>query len=186
VRRRLVNVATAIFALLALATVALAVAGRWRSDWINCSRIRPASPSRVACDEWIWWSVGGDACLVHRSYFFSDTVKLQGGWTWQTEPALPAPEMGFPAGPAWAGFGYEWAGPAHNVYREFRGSAAITFPLWAPVVLFAPLPGIRLYRRLRRKHRPGHCRCGYDLRATQGWCPECGTVPVPSPETSAR
>jgi hypothetical protein len=175
VRRVALNVAAVICALLALATAALAVGGHWRSDWINYCHVRPGPPSRVVCDDWVWWSVGGDACVAHKSYSYSDTVELGGGWTWQTEPASTPPPSDFPTDHSWGGFGYEWRPPARNMYREFRGSAAITFPLWAPAALLATLPGIRLYRRLRPKRPPGHCRrCGYDLRATPDRCPECG------------
>jgi hypothetical protein len=58
-------------------------------------------------------------------------------------------------------------------------------PLWAVAALFATPPAVRTARWLRRRRRArdarvGRCaRCGYDLRATPGRCPECGTVVAP-------
>ena len=51
---------------------------------------------------------------------------------------------------------------------------------WAvPLVVFAMPPAfaaLTLFRR-RRRRTAGLCReCGYDLRASQGRCPECGTA----------
>ena len=39
--------------------------------------------------------------------------------------------------------------------------------------------GVLLWRAGRRRVPPGHCRrCGYDLRASPGVCPACGTAVV--------
>ena len=58
-----------------------------------------------------------------------------------------------------------------------REETRITIPYWLIVVLtvLLPLNWLRLARRHR--HPPCDCPvCGYDLRATPGRCPECGTV----------
>lgn len=52
----------------------------------------------------------------------------------------------------------------------------IAFPYWFAVFWFMLLP-LHLLLKRRRHVSPGCCRkCGYDLRATPGRCPECGTA----------
>lgn len=59
------------------------------------------------------------------------------------------------------------------------------FPAWLAFAVTFALPAARIvpiYRTLRRRRLrdAGLCeRCGYDLRATTGRCPECGT-PAPA------
>jgi hypothetical protein len=73
--------------------------------------------------------------------------------------------------------------------RPPRGQArfgGVYFPHWLAACA-AGLPGIsvvtrRGVRRWRKRHRHGLCVCcGYDLRATPGRCPECGTIPAVPP-----
>jgi hypothetical protein len=52
-------------------------------------------------------------------------------------------------------------------------------PLWLPLLLTALLPSVWIrnrHRRLRRLRLARCPTCGYDLRATPGRCPECGTA----------
>lgn len=82
----------------------------------------------------------------------------------------------------WAGFAY--AAGRHASYTSVR---PMYFRLWVAPSWFLPLAfGIlpawwlpRRFRdgRARRRRARGQCgKCGYDVRATSGRCPECGTV----------
>jgi hypothetical protein len=71
-----------------------------------------------------------------------------------------------------------WTGPGFALWR--RG---VWVPLSWVAVTTGILPALRLTWRLRARRRlarAGLCpRCGYDLRATPGRCPECGAVLAP-------
>jgi hypothetical protein len=61
-----------------------------------------------------------------------------------------------------------------------RSLLILYVPFWFPVLITVPMPTYWAVRTLlqRRHSREGLCpSCGYDLRATPGRCPECGTVP---------
>jgi hypothetical protein len=71
----------------------------------------------------------------------------------------------------------------HAQFHDGMGGVddVVSFPAWIiGVVLLLPsalvLPGFLKRRRNRKRSRLGLClRCGYDLRFSQGVCPECGT-----------
>jgi hypothetical protein len=54
----------------------------------------------------------------------------------------------------------------------------IAIPYWAPFALLSLHPLARMLGTLHRARRRRQVRCvacGYDLRASPGRCPECGT-----------
>jgi hypothetical protein len=101
-------------------------------------------------------------------------------------PIVPPPAGMLPEPPGVRFLGFEWA---HGVYvPPIRYSAIYTdertvrvIPHWALVAATALFPGAWCLRRWhsRRRYGAGLCpSCGYDLRATLGRCPECGTLPA--------
>ena len=63
---------------------------------------------------------------------------------------------------------------------------ALAIPLWLVTAISAILPAIWLARWVHERDRKqiGHCKqCGYDLRASRDYCPECGAA-IPRQEPS--
>ena len=64
----------------------------------------------------------------------------------------------------------------------------VIVPHWFLLLLFSAAPALWAWRevpaaRHARRRRLGLCgRCGYDLRATPGACPECGNIAGPTEE----
>jgi len=92
--------------------------------------------------------------------------------------------------PGSAGLKYQINGhPGYMVYPAgHRYEVAV--PLWLPMALVMILPGYCLLsmpkrRRLLRQRNRLCVRCGYDLRASTGRCPECGTAIPPAAPAGA-
>lgn len=84
----------------------------------------------------------------------------------------------------WGRQGFGWdnsAGlpPSPPNFPNGEGRLAVTIPMWAVFLSLLILPAFKLGKLIRRRRRiaAGQClRCGYDLRASPGKCPECGKV----------
>lgn len=122
------------------------VADQYRRIWIQRVKEREQSLKHDGFD-----SAEPDAC---------DENKWWGrqGFGWENSFKLPPYPLNFPGG---------------------AGRLACTIPAWAIIFPLLILPAFKLRTLIRRRQRiaAGHCvRCGYDLRASSGRCPECGKV----------
>ncbi|HZN64858.1 MAG TPA: hypothetical protein VFB66_06120 [Tepidisphaeraceae bacterium] len=190
-KRRLLNLLTALSLLLCVAVMVLWVWSYWggsfgrnwgRSDGLKVSR-----------GGWCLSLDGGDFSLVQqvirdtfqsedevREYLgFFEADAMPAGFHWSTNPQpywidhITAPPT-FQW--SWRGFGIlrrsDDTDPARWYSEQY-----IEFPAWSLSLVTSILPGLWLLRfvRRRRRIRSTLCpSCGYDLRATPDKCPECG------------
>ena len=184
-RRRLFN----FFTLLSL-LLCLAMAGLWiRSYWIiDDARGRTERLGSVSA-----LSMEGYATVGYRTPLKGETASWRwdrfhdkgalwlqiSGWGYSYEHWMDtvSPQS------TWHGFGFTTNEISYGWPRTPKShSVVVDFRHWAAVVLTALLPGLWPISRWRRRkqNRAGLCpKCGYDLRASQVRCPECGT-PIPA------
>jgi hypothetical protein len=80
------------------------------------------------------------------------------------------------------GGGFACFGRLTGYRADGESETWLVLHVWPLVVLASVLPAVGLVRhrnarRRRRRRSNAQCpSCGYDLRATPGRCPECGTI----------
>jgi hypothetical protein len=192
-KRRLLNLLTALSLLLLAATGVLWVASYWGSHSIGFERIRP--PGEFPGSRGAGASTVSGVIQVEslRQVYEAETypphwwAEIDKGWTWQAgwnrygngfrarlSALASRPVLGFRF---WdAKFDRDGA-PGRSV--------GIIVPFWALTAVWTVLPilwarrAIRS-RRVRLRRAWGLCvACGYDLRGSRGACPECGAAAPP-------
>ena len=168
-RRRLLNLLTALSLLMCVAFLALWVRSHWICDLCDLGIRHVGSDNRSTTT--LLCSAGGGGLslfFTHETWpddSFGGPRVAGTDWTWETE------DLAVPISTLWH-FSSFWGSRADHGTKatEF----GVGFPFWVLVAVFGAAPAVRLL--LRRRHPRGRCKvCGYDLRATPGRCPECGT-----------
>jgi hypothetical protein len=168
-KRRLLNLLTLVSLLMCVAVVALWVRGRGAAYEVRWE----------GRDVW-----GGVVCsrggvLVYFARRLSGEALGRGKGRFVYEAGLPYAvhlKTWLPLTPNRLGFGFR-AGDSAGTRVHY-----VVFPLWAVAALSGVAPTLRLRRALSRRARERRARnqqcerCGYDLRATPGRCPECGAA----------
>jgi hypothetical protein len=176
-RRRLLNLLTALSLLLCVAACVLWVRSYSRSDLITCEE-----PGESPFVIHAVWAARGRVCVIEDIRGMRDegidsdappVVPTRRRWSWDVR--TPEAVEPYPGGPSSllnrAGF-----------FKEFGGAHGVrwVFPLWALLVPPLTLPLVRLIALWMHRRRCGAGRCtacGYDLTGNvSGVCPECGTA----------
>jgi hypothetical protein len=194
IRRVLLNVLTALSLLLCVAAVSLWVRSFFVTDIFSWRSAASVDGRWVETEATV--SVGRGGAMYERVGTRGNVGGAPPAGTspplWQTAP--PTSVGGGSHLPGFwqrRGLGFWTTGPLTEPGRVDQ--QVVTAPLWS-VALLASVPafvGAASYvrqRRRRRRAEAGLCaRCGYDLRATPGQCPECGTMaPARSAATRKR
>ena len=184
-RRRLLNVLTALSLLLCAAAAAMWVRGYFVSDRFFWHAFEDDGDRTYWRYHLVLSGRGGvglnrlvqsgsrpgyrESILSHPMPTFRSTLPA----------AYPMFNVGVGDQPVWGGFKYgRFTTRDPRRPRPRADGWQVVVPYWAitAVTAVAPAAWTWHWRRRRRHHRAGLCpACGYYLRATPGRCPECGT-----------
>jgi hypothetical protein len=189
-KRRIVNLLTALSLVLCVAVLALWVRSYLRVDVAGRTAMWPEGQNWYWRD-WHLWSADGGVRLMSEGFLVNSTSfadqwaqKVGRGYWNASPPGQNSPREPFPRN-LWFDLwsqrkGNNRVGP-EVIYSD---DLNVRVPYWAMAVAAGIAPALWLiHARSRRKRlRSSLCpACGYDLRASPERCPECGTVSVPPP-----
>jgi hypothetical protein len=183
-KRFILLLVIALSAILSLAGVTLWVRSYWVTDVIEVSPARGVQYNLVSRP---------GLALVSRQTLrgrtsgrfsdFSDDYDRGPGFSIRTFPGGGRSPFTPEGSPPWLqrlGFDYLSHSESRPVFGT-RTFVRIVFPCWLPVVLGSLVAAVSLRvflrdQRRRKREKMGLCiTCGYDLRASQERCPECGS-----------
>jgi hypothetical protein len=175
VRRRLFNFLTALSLLLCVSAVVLWVRSYSYFEQVRYGRapfaIRLESQSGICKADWTTQWPGLSYGLATQDKAVRPVDRERGSGYFLAECSARVGSFGYGRTTQAVGFPRQAATPTTFTI--------VTAPHWGLVLTAAVLPALWVVHRHRSRNRPhaGLCRaCGYDLRATPGRCPECGTV----------
>jgi hypothetical protein len=183
--RRLFTILSALSLLLCVGTAALWVRSYWVADWVERRHYGRGATDWSQTDIWARSSRGLFCVGISRGTITGRKAAA----AVRGLPKIPVPfhVTERPDNPLWRDFPQSFAnrlGFYWSTRDDYAGTLLhrqkweIALPHWAVAGLAAASP-CYWYWSFRRRRKPGLCpRCGYDLRATSGRCPECGTTPI--------
>jgi hypothetical protein len=177
VKRRLFTLAAAVSFILCVAIGVLWVRSEWYTFGMKRYEIR-GTPSRLLTDYWV--VAGGQ---FQWSMNDSPTISPQPPsvqFSWYRRPISAGGADAVIRSVSVLGFSFQSMSTSNRVPSHWR---AVAFPCWFVAALLGVLPAAFARSRLRerKQNAVGRCRkCGYDLRATPGRCPECGMEANPA------
>jgi hypothetical protein len=194
-KRHLLNLLTTLSLLLCVAVTALWVRSHWWLDDLHYWSAVGARTSRG----YHFSSYAGHLLLSMDDYRFpaggrADFVKRGASgreaavFAWQPTPLNWLDPESASAHRRNFGLGrFDWATERGRDYWDVEGLSfrrwTLRLPHALPAAVLLTPPALRMAARWRRgrRKRSGLCpACGYDLRATPGRCPECGTAATSS------
>ena len=183
-RRRALSILTAFSTVLLVIAVAL-----WLRTFFADERVWVLK-GRGARQVWSVLDVRWNGTFSHVMFVRTDdttSYRLHPspvGWMFADVEVLSETHLPSPQGvTSWAWWDHYVDDQSSSVPPGSRAEVwRLQFRPWLPIPPLALLPALALRRFIlaRRKRREGLCGvCGYDLRATPGRCPECGTERPP-------
>jgi hypothetical protein len=164
--RHLFTMFVALSLLLCVALCVLWVRSYWISDLLSWKEPR-WSAFVITADGEFWFGLNtgvDDRWIPDEGGFQHRTDEVDGGGVFPDR--IPGDTLHFHAYGFAVVTGVRWGENWNNVF----------LPGWFIFSITVAVPVVWFGRIRQRRRRPGHCGCGYDLRASPERCPECGTA----------